>query len=138
MKKQKEAAEKEARLALQEFDSSLGCVEDDGEQCSKSNKPSGRKVFGADKKQPAKPSKRIESDNTGNSDSENDFEYTEHEDRHEMKNEAENVQISSALIDEESDMGQKSVFKVSFGSFCGYFRLGLASIIFNLSSLCLN
>jgi len=112
LKKKKEAAEEEARIALQEFDSSLGRLEDDGEECSKSNKPSGRQVFGADKKQPAKPSKRLESDNTGNSDSENDFECTEHEDRHERENEAENVQISSAFLNEESDMGQKSVFKV--------------------------
>lgn len=110
LKKKKEAAEEEARIALQEYDSSLGRFEDGGEECSKLNKPSGRKVFGAAKKQPEQPSKRIESENTMNSDSEDDFEPKEHGASHEVKNEVEDVQIGTALID-ESNMGHKSLFK---------------------------
>ncbi|ONK62915.1 uncharacterized protein A4U43_C07F9440 [Asparagus officinalis] len=111
LKKQNEAAKEEARLALQEYDSSLGHLENDDKECSKSKKLSGRKVFGAVKNQPEQPSKRIEPENMRNSDSEDDFESKEHEDRHEIKSEVNNVHIGSALLDEESDMGQKSVFK---------------------------
>lgn len=111
LKKKKEAAEEEARIALQEYDSSLGCLEDGGEEGTKLNKPSGRKVFGAAKKQPEQLSKRIESETTRTSDSEDDFEPRELGGPHAVKNEVEDVQIGTALID-ESSVGQKSLFKV--------------------------
>lgn len=111
LKKQQEAAEEVARLALQEYDSSLGHLEADGEEYSKSNKQSGRRAFGAAKKQPEQHSKRVESDYPIDSDGEDDFLSAKHEDSHEEKNTVDDIQLGSALLDEEADMGQKSVFK---------------------------
>ncbi|KAJ6815061.1 uncharacterized protein M6B38_134695 [Iris pallida] len=111
LKKQKEAAYEEARLALQEYDSSLGNLEDGDGAESKSNKKSGRQVFGTAKQQSHQPSKRIELDNAKHSDSEDDFEPIEYTDEQEVKNGSKEAQFVSAPLLDGSDMDQKAVFK---------------------------
>lgn len=117
LKKRKEAADEEAKLALQEFESSLRQMEDSsGAENSKIKASSGRRVFGAAAKMHAPESRNItKSDNFyTNSESEDDLEAKENivdvgnngsDDLHK------DVKIDSVLPREHSEICQDSVFK---------------------------
>ncbi|KAL6978386.1 hypothetical protein U1Q18_020054 [Sarracenia purpurea var. burkii] len=80
LKKRKEAADEEAKLALEEYESSLKQLEDKGveEKVKKTGTPSGRRVFGAPKKKVKESSNKAKVDNYyGGSDSEDNLEAKE-------------------------------------------------------------
>lgn len=113
LEKQKAAVADEARIALQEYESSLGHLKNDDydEGHSKPVKSSGRKVFGGSEKQPEQPKKKYKLEDTGNSDSEDDLDHKESENMSEVNNEADGPKFASALIDDDLVMDQNSVFK---------------------------
>ncbi|XP_031256151.1 U3 small nucleolar RNA-associated protein 14 homolog A [Pistacia vera] len=115
MKKRKEEAIEEAKLALQEYESSLkeleGTVE---EENSKVGVTSGRRIFGAAQKEVPEPNHKIKTDNYyGNSDSEDDLEPEENlVVGNRKKNDLQkDVSIDSALLNEGLESHQDSVFK---------------------------
>ncbi|KAK6937365.1 hypothetical protein RJ641_030873 [Dillenia turbinata] len=79
LKKKKEAAYEEAKLALEEYETSLKQLDDTSEpDNTKIGTASGRRVFGAAKKQATQPAKKIKRDiDYGTSDSEDDFKALE-------------------------------------------------------------
>ncbi|KAK6937314.1 hypothetical protein RJ641_030822 [Dillenia turbinata] len=79
LKKKKEAAYEVAKLALEEYETSLKQVDDTSEpDNTKKGTASGRRVFGVAKKQAAEPARKIERDiDYGTSDSEDDFKALE-------------------------------------------------------------
>uniref|UniRef100_A0A5B7CB94 U3 small nucleolar RNA-associated protein 14 n=1 Tax=Davidia involucrata TaxID=16924 RepID=A0A5B7CB94_DAVIN len=115
LKKRKEAADEEAKLALQEYESSLKHLEDkSGVEGLKTGTSSGRWVFGAPKKQVEESSKRVKSDHYyGNSDSEDDFEVKEDIDvgHNRTDNLQKDINIDPDLLREESEIGQDPMFK---------------------------
>ncbi|XP_072977853.1 uncharacterized protein C57A7.06 [Typha angustifolia] len=114
LKRRQEAVLEEARLALQEYDASLGKFDDDNvEECSNSPKLSGRKVFGPAQKLTQESSKRMKGNNGCQStDSEDDFETTECDDGNaEVNNKSEEVQLGTALLQDDPEMAQDAVFK---------------------------
>ncbi|XP_071720451.1 U3 small nucleolar RNA-associated protein 14 [Rutidosis leptorrhynchoides] len=114
-KKKKEAADEEARLALEDFNSSLRQLE--GDDDFKDNKGSlgGRKVFGAQKKQVSKPKKKVkETDNYfDNTDSEDDGDAIDDVDdkQSRMNYTHKDVVIDTNVLREESEVGHDSLFK---------------------------
>ncbi|KAG8378493.1 hypothetical protein BUALT_Bualt08G0142900 [Buddleja alternifolia] len=115
LKKRKEEAEEEAKLALEEYESSLKQLEDKSELGKSDSGPvSGRRVFGAPKKVVNQTSKKIKSDNYyGNSDSENDVEagednVIEHNQNDKNLREAD---IDPNLLREVFEINHDSVFK---------------------------
>ncbi|WOL01312.1 hypothetical protein Cni_G10028 [Canna indica] len=112
LKKRQVAIEEEARLALQEYDASLGQLETgDDVESPKSVKVSGRKVFGPPKDKPQQSSKRMESYNVGrSSDSEDDFVSSDHaDDGQEVNNHSQELHLGAAFHD-DSENAHQSLF----------------------------
>ncbi|KAL0437911.1 UNVERIFIED_CONTAM: putative protein C57A7.06 [Sesamum latifolium] len=115
IKKRKEAADEEAKLALEEYESSLKQLEDPSASGSCERGPSnGRRVFGVPKKVVNETSKKAKSDNYyGNSDSEDDVEA---EDDIVIENNQNDKSLREADIDpsllrEEFEISHDSLFK---------------------------
>lgn len=112
LEKKKEAAEEEAKLALQEYEASLKQPEDTnnletGTSC-------GRRVFGAPKQQIQDSSEKIRSNNYyGNTDSEDDNETKEDVDvRHARKSYVRNdVTVDPSVLRDKSQIGHDDLFK---------------------------
>ncbi|KAI7744563.1 hypothetical protein M8C21_012837 [Ambrosia artemisiifolia] len=117
-KKKKEAADEEARLALEEFDSSLKQLEGDDDVKNKNiGSLGGRKVFGAQKKQVSQSKIKVNNKDNyfDNSDSEDDGDITEDvKDKHDRINTQKDVTIDTNILREESEVGHDPLFKVSF------------------------
>lgn len=110
LKKKKEAADEEARCALEEYDLSLRQLDDNEEGNVTLKKTSGRKVFGTPGKQAQETNYQNKSDR-GNSDSEDDFDNAEHvQSGFEADNVSQEVQVQPDSL--HDDPRQKSVFKV--------------------------
>ena len=123
MKKKKEAADEEGRLAIQEFESSLMQLEDaDGAEITKTGSVSGRRVFGASKMQVIEPKNKIRS-SSYSSDSEAELEAEEDIDvglgrTDDVQN---NIDVNSVLLDVDANTPRDSVLKVmDFGFFPAY------------------
>lgn len=115
LKRRKEAADEEAKLALEEFESSLKELEDKNEPKTQgTNILTGRRVFGAQKKQAPEPKKKATSDNYyGDSDSEGETDAREngisaHEENNISQRE---VHFDPNLLREESEINHDSLFK---------------------------
>lgn len=108
LKKKKEAAREEAKLALEEYESSLKQLDDTNEAIVSS----GRRVFGAAKKQVQEFRTKREI-NYNSSDSEDDFKAKENFDiRHERSNDLQkDAEIDANILREESEIDHDSVFK---------------------------
>ncbi|KAL2538946.1 U3 ribonucleoprotein (Utp) family protein [Forsythia ovata] len=115
LKKRKDAADEEARLALEDYESSLKQLEGKGgEQSRDMGALSGRKVFGVSKKQVQETSKKVKTDNYyGDSDSEIDVEAKEDEDSEHGKSNisVREVNVDPDLLREESEISHDPVFK---------------------------
>ncbi|KAK0581539.1 hypothetical protein LWI29_014953 [Acer saccharum] len=115
LKKRKEEAVEEAKLALQEYESSLKELEDTGgEENAKVGITSGRRVFGAAKRDvpKPKPSNKMKTDNYyRNSDSEDDLD--ENIDvGNVIKNDLQkDVNVDSGFLNEDAEVRRDSVFK---------------------------
>ncbi|KAI3526852.1 hypothetical protein L1887_06118 [Cichorium endivia] len=109
-KKKKEAAEEEARLALQDYESEMKQL--DGDDDSNHNVSlSGRKVFGAQKKQ-APQSKKKAKVNTDNYFDNSDSEDDDMEDVNgRMSYTQKDVNIDPNILREESEIGHDPLFK---------------------------
>ena len=123
MKKKKEAADEEGRLAIQEFESSLMQLEDaDGAEITKTGSVSGRRVFGASKMQVIEPKNKIRS-SSYSSDSEAELDAEEDIDvglgrTDDVQN---NIDVNSVLLDVDANTPRDSVLKVmDFGFFPAY------------------
>ena len=123
MKKKKEAADAEARLAIQDFESSMKQMEDTDEaENSKTGTVSGRRVFGASKMQVIEPKNKIRSSSIS-SDSEAELEAEEDIDvglgrTDDVQN---NIDVNSVLLDVDANTPRDSVLKVmDFGFFPAY------------------
>lgn len=116
MKRRKEAADEEAKLALKEYESSLKEFEEKNEPKTQgTNILSGRRVFGAQKKQELVPKKKATSDNYyGDSDSEGerDARETGITAREENNFPEREVHFDPTSLREESEIGHDSLFKV--------------------------
>ncbi|KAK4849568.1 hypothetical protein QYF36_026224 [Acer negundo] len=115
LKKRKEEAVKEAKLALQEYESSLKELEaTGGEENAKAGITSGRRVFGAAKRDvpKPKPSNKIKTDNYyRNSDSEDDLDENI-EVGNGIKNDLQkDVNVDSGFLNEDAEVRRDSVFK---------------------------
>jgi len=129
LKKKKEAADEEGRLAIQEFESSLMQLEDaDGAEITKTGSVSGRRVFGASKMQviePIEPKNKIRS-SSYSSDSEAELEAEEDIDvglgrTDDVQN---NIDVNSVLLDVDANTPRDSVLKVmDFGFFPAYIEI---------------
>ncbi|KAK9281752.1 hypothetical protein L1049_004657 [Liquidambar formosana] len=115
LKKRKEAAQEEAKLAFQEYESSLNQLGDtSGAENSQISISGGRRVFGAAKKQVQESTKNTKSDiDYDSSNSEDDFKASENKDigHDRSDNLRKDVNIDAALLHEDSKIGQDSVFK---------------------------
>lgn len=115
LKKKKEAADEEGRLAIQEFESSLMQLEDaDGGKITKTGSVSGRRVFGASKMQVIEPKNKIRS-SSYSSDSEAELEAEEDIDvglgrTDDVQN---NINVNSVLLDVDANTPRDSVLKIS-------------------------
>ncbi|CAI9786695.1 unnamed protein product [Fraxinus pennsylvanica] len=116
LKKRKEAVDEEARLALEDYKSSLKQLEGKGGQPSRDmGALSGRRVFGVRKQQVQETSKKVKTDNYyGESDSKVEFGDKEDEDSEHGKNHlsVREVNIDPDLLREESEISHDPVFKV--------------------------
>lgn len=114
MKKRKDAAYEEAKLALQDYESSLKQLEENsGPSSPKISTSSGRRVFGTATKQVQESSNtkiKLDIDNN-NSDSEDEFEARESNDVEFEKSEKV-VNVDTAILREESEVAHDPVFKV--------------------------
>ncbi|KAL0326381.1 UNVERIFIED_CONTAM: putative protein C57A7.06 [Sesamum radiatum] len=115
LKKRKEAADEEAKLAVEEYESSLKQLEDPSASGScERGASSGRRVFGVPKKVVNETSKKVKSDNYyGNSDSEDDVEAQEDiviENNQNDKSLRE-ADIDPSLLREEFEINHDSLFK---------------------------
>lgn len=115
LKKRKEAADDEAKLALEEYESTLKQLGDKTVQEKvKSGTTSGRRVFGAPKKKLEESSKKVKVDNYyGNSDSEDNLEAKEDIDAGQDGSSIfqKGVNVDPDLLREESEIGHDPVFK---------------------------
>ncbi|XP_058202992.1 uncharacterized protein C57A7.06 [Rhododendron vialii] len=115
LKKRKEAADEEAKLALEEYESTLKQLGDKTVQEKvKSGTTTGRRVFGAPKKKVEESSKKVKVDNYyGNSDSEDNLEAKEDIDAGQdgSSNFQKGVNVDPDLLREESEIGHDPVFK---------------------------
>ncbi|KAI8574762.1 hypothetical protein RHMOL_Rhmol01G0378900 [Rhododendron molle] len=116
LKKRKEAADDEAKLALEEYASTLKQLGDKRVQEKvKSGTTSGRRVFGAPKKKVEESSKKVKLDNYyGNSDSEDNLEAKEDIDAGQDGSSIfqKGVNVDPDLLREESEIGHDPVFKM--------------------------
>ncbi|KAJ0977738.1 hypothetical protein J5N97_013212 [Dioscorea zingiberensis] len=112
LKKKMEAADEEARLALQGYDSSLRQLDVNEVENVTSERTSGRKVFGTPGKQAQETNNQNQSYNRGDSNSEDDFDNIEHV---HTGFEADKVlpesQIGQDSFHDDGDLRQGSVFK---------------------------
>ncbi|KAG6647898.1 hypothetical protein CIPAW_07G109900 [Carya illinoinensis] len=117
LKKRKEAADEEAKLALQEYESSLKQMEDSsGAENPKASTSSGRRVFGAAVKTHAPESRNMVKSDTfyANSDSEDDMEAKENTadvGNNKSNDSQKDVHPDSVLPHENTEIVQDSVFK---------------------------
>lgn len=115
MKKRKEAADEEAKLALQDFELSLNQLEDKNNEESKDNKiSSGRMVFGSFKKQAVVEARNeVKSDNYyGNSDSEEELDAKEGlEDEDQRKNSQRDAIVNLDCLREGCNVLHDSLFQ---------------------------
>jgi U3 small nucleolar RNA-associated protein 14 len=116
LKKRKEAADEEAKLALEEYESSLKQQLGDKmvQEKEKSGSTSGKRVFGAPKKKVEESSKKVKVDNYyGSSDSEDNLEAKEDNDAGQdaSNNFQKVVNVDPDLLREESEIGHDPVFK---------------------------
>ncbi|XP_009609520.1 uncharacterized protein [Nicotiana tomentosiformis] len=115
LKRRKEAADEEAKLALKEYESSLKEFEEKNEPKTQgTNILSGRRVFGAQKMQQLEPKKKVTSDNYyGDSDSEGerDARETGITAREENNFPEREVHFDPSSLREESEIGHDSLFK---------------------------
>nr|XP_016466475.1 PREDICTED: U3 small nucleolar RNA-associated protein 14-like [Nicotiana tabacum] len=115
LKRRKAAADEEAKLALKEYESSLKEFEEKNEPKTQgTNILSGRRVFGAQKKQELVPKKKATSDNYyGDSDSEGerDARETGITAREENNFPEREVHFDPSSLREESEIGHDSLFK---------------------------
>lgn len=139
MKKRKEAANEEAKLALQEYDLSMKQLEDtSGADISKASASSGRRVFGAAKPQIQRSSTRTKRDiDYGSSSGEDDFKTKENIDiGNERSNDSrKDADIDVNLLREESEIGHDPLFKVI--CFLDFFELSSKLIFLYLSLILL-
>ncbi|KAL2231844.1 UNVERIFIED_CONTAM: putative protein C57A7.06 [Sesamum indicum] len=115
LKKRKEAADEEAKLALEEYESSLKQLEDPSASGScERGASSGMRVFGVPKRVVNETSKKVKSDNYyANSDSEDDVEAQEDiviENNQNDKSLRE-ADIDPSLLREEFEISHDSLFK---------------------------
>lgn len=115
LKRRKEAADEEAKFALEEYESSLKELEDKNEPKTQgTNISTGRRVFGAQKKQAPEPRKKVTSDNYyGDSDGEGETDAIEtgiSACEENIFSERE-VQFDPNALREESEIGHDSLFK---------------------------
>nr|XP_043610668.1 U3 small nucleolar RNA-associated protein 14 [Erigeron canadensis] len=119
-KKQKEAADEEARLALDDFDSSIKQFEGHDDFKDNTGSLGGRKVFGGPKKQVSKPKKKVRNTDNyfDNTDSEDDGDAIEDQtiedvnDKHcRMNYTQKDVTIDTNILREESEIGNDPLFK---------------------------
>ena len=110
MKKKKEAADAEARLAIQDFESSMKQMEDTDEaENSKTGTVSGRRVFGASKMQVIEPKNKIRSSSiSSDSEAEEDIDVGLGRTDGMQKN----INVNSVLLDVDASIPQDSVLKV--------------------------
>lgn len=115
LKRRKEAADEEAKLALEEYESSLKEIEDENEPKTQgTNILTGRRVFGAQKKQAPEPKKKVTSDNYyGESDREGETDAGEIgiSAREENNFSGREVHFDPNSLREESEIGHDSLFK---------------------------
>lgn len=114
MKKRKEAADEEAKLALEDYELSLNQLEDKNNEESKDKKiSSGRMVFGSFKTQAVESRNEVKSDNYyGNSDSEEDLEAKEGlEDEDQRKNTQRDATINLDCLREGSKILHDPLFQ---------------------------
>ncbi|KAK4342942.1 hypothetical protein RND71_038758 [Anisodus tanguticus] len=116
LKRRKEAANEEAKLALEEYESSLKELEDKNEPKTQgTNILTGRRVFGAKKKQVPEPNKKkVTSDNYyGDSDSEGETDARETgiSSREENIFPEKEIHFNPNALREESEIGHDSLFK---------------------------
>lgn len=120
LKKRKEAADEEAKLALEEYESSLKQLGDTGKSGSSDkdakNVPGGRRVFGAPEKVISGTRKKEKVNNYyGNSDSESDVEAAEDNTQHDQTGKSlKEMDIDPSLLREEFGCGHDSVLKVKY------------------------
>lgn len=115
LKKRKEAADEEAKLALEEYESSLKEYEGKNEPDTPgTNISTGRRVFGAQKKKAPEPKKKVTSDNYyGDSDSEGETDARETGISREENNFSEReIHFDPNSLREESEIAHDSLFKV--------------------------
>ncbi|PWA36955.1 Small-subunit processome, Utp14 [Artemisia annua] len=114
-KKKKEAADEEARLALQEFESSLKQLEGDDDTKDHVSSVGGRKTFGAQKKQVPKSKVKADKDNYfDNTDSEDDADTIQDDvnDKHGRQAYAQkDVTVDTNILREEAEVEHDSLFK---------------------------
>ncbi|KAL8482488.1 hypothetical protein ACS0TY_028602 [Phlomoides rotata] len=115
LKKKKEAADEEAKLALEEYESSLMQLENKSAAASSDkDASSGRKVYGVPKKTVKETKKKDKLNNYyGNSDSESDVEAKEDDATQDDQTEKSlrEPDIDPSLLREEFGFGHESVFK---------------------------
>ncbi|PIA61340.1 hypothetical protein AQUCO_00300707v1 [Aquilegia coerulea] len=114
LKKRKEEANAEAKLAIEDYESSLKQLEDtNGAGTSEIRTSSGRRVFGAARKQPEESVNRTKSDNIDR-DSDSDYEYKANDnfdvDRAGNGALQKEVPLDVNTLRGESDTGNKSVY----------------------------
>ena len=113
MKKRKEAAYEEGKLAVDEFEASLKQMDAGrGAENKKETASSGRRVFGPVKKQVDEFSNK--EGHYNNSDSEDEFKVKETVEAgiDQKNNSPKHVDIDAGLLREESEIGQDPIFKV--------------------------
>nr|GME15954.1 U3 small nucleolar RNA-associated protein 14 homolog A-like [Ipomoea batatas] len=114
LKKRKEEADEEAKVALQQYEVSLNELKDKNvAEAQEKNVLSGRRVFGASKKQVQQSSDKMKSDNYyGDSDSEG-VDADEAKDEGFGKNRTSQVEVSfdPNVLREESEIDHYSIFK---------------------------
>ncbi|KAI4301423.1 hypothetical protein L6164_034703 [Bauhinia variegata] len=115
LEKRKEAAAEEAKLALEEYDSTLKKLENaGGSEDPEVATISGRRVFGTAKAQILDASNKVKSDKFyGSTDSEDDLEAREHGDMvsNRSNDPQKDVNSDSVVILEDTDTHQESIFK---------------------------
>lgn len=119
MKKRKDEAVEEAKLALQEYESSLKELEDTGVKETVAGVASGRMVFGAAKKNipVPEPSNKVQTDNYYQH-SESEDEQDEFADaRNKLKNNSlKDGNVDSGFLNDDATVRHNSVFEVIIAS----------------------
>ena len=119
LQRRKEAADEEAKLALEEYESSLQQLDDNsiGKKIKTEGTGGGRRVFGASRKRVEEIGKKAKVDNYyGNSDSEDNLEAKEGADiaieQDRRNNFQKDVNIDPDFLREESQIDHDHLFKV--------------------------